>query len=251
MKKNNFSLSGKTAIVTGSSRGIGHAIALKLAEHGANIIVHYLKNHKAAQATVDHIDKLGNSKAISLQADIASTKEIHRLFDTTMNTFGQLDILVNNAAIFVDKNLADTSESEFDRFFTTNVKGPFFAMQQAFKIMPEGSHIVNIGSTVINLLVPGYSLYSTTKGALYMLTRASAHEAGQKGITVNMISPGATNTEMLADGVSKDDIKEIKNQTALGRIAEPEDIANAVLLLVSQESSWITAQNIFANGGWR
>lgn len=153
-------------------------------------------------------------------------------------------------ALSVQRDLVETTESEFDQFLSTNVKGPYFAMQEAFKVMPKGSHIVNIGSTALNLLIPRYSLYSTTKGALYMLTRASAHEAGQKGITVNMISPGATNTEMLSSTVSESAIEDIKKQTALGRIAEPEDIANAVLLLVSNESSWITAQNIFANGGW-
>jgi 3-oxoacyl-[acyl-carrier protein] reductase len=242
-------LKGKTAIVTGASRGIGRAIALKLGAMNASVAVNYVNDEKAAASSVSAIEKTGG-KAVAVRADMRQVRDIQLLFDRTINEFGSVDILVNNAGIRLFKPIASVSEAEFDDIVAANVKGVFFACQMAAKRMAGGGRIINISSSVTRVLMAGYGPYAATKGAVDQITRVLAKELGPKGITVNAISPGPTDTELFRKGKSREQIEGFAQATALGRIGTPVDIANAVALLVVEEAGWITGQNICANGGF-
>jgi 3-oxoacyl-[acyl-carrier protein] reductase len=242
-------LKGKTAIVTGASRGIGRAIALKLGAMNASVAVNYVNDEKAAASSVSAIEKTGG-KAVAVRADMRQVRDIQLLFDRTINEFGSVDILVNNAGIRLFKPIASVSEAEFDDIIAANVKGVFFACQMAAKRMAGGGRIINISSSVTRVLMAGYGPYAATKGAVDQITRVLAKELGPKGITVNAISPGPTDTELFRKGKSREQIEGFAQATALGRIGTPVDIANAVALLVVEEAGWITGQNICANGGF-
>ncbi len=242
-------LNGKTAIVTGASRGIGRAIALKLGAMKASVAVNYVNDEKAAALTVSDIEKAGG-KAAAVQADMRQVRDIQLLFDRTLNDFGGVDILVNNAGIRLFKTIASVSEAEFDDIFAANVKGVFFACQMAAKRMADGGRIINISSSVTRVLMAEYGPYAATKGAVDQITRVLAKELGPKGITVNAISPGPTDTELFRKGKTREQIEGFAQATALGRIGTPADIADAVALLVVEDAGWITGQNICANGGF-
>lgn len=242
-------LNGKTAIVTGASRGIGRAIAAKLGAMGASVAVNYLNDEKAAALTVSDIEKAGG-KAVAVRADMRQVSDIQRLFDRTINHFGGLDILVNNAGIRLFKPIASVSEAEFDDIFDANVKGVFFACQMAARRMNDGGRIVNLSSSVTRVLMAEYGPYAATKGAVDQITRVLAKELGPRGITVNAISPGPTDTELFRKGKTREQIEGYARAAALGRIGTPADIASAVSLLVVEDAGWITGQNICANGGF-
>ena len=242
-------LHGKIAIVTGASRGIGRAIALKLGTMKASVAVNYVNDEKAAASSVSAIEKAGG-KAVAVRADMRQVRDIQLLFDRTINEFGSVDILVNNAGIRLFKPIASVSEAEFDDIIAANVKGVFFACQMAAKRMAGGGRIINISSSVTRVLMAGYGPYAATKGAVDQITRVLAKELGSRGITVNAISPGPTDTELFRKGKSREQIEGFAQATALGRIGTPADIANAVALLVVEEAGWITGQNICANGGF-
>jgi len=242
-------LNGKTAIVTGASRGIGRAIALKLGTMKASVTVNFINNETAAAVTVSDIEKAGG-KAIAVRADMRQVREIQLLFDRTIDHFGGVDILVNNAGIRLFKSIASVSEAEFDDIFTANVKGVFFACQMAAQRMTDGGRIVNISSSVTRVLMAEYGPYAATKGAVDQITRVLAKELGPKGITVNAISPGPTDTELFRKGKTREQIEGFAQATALGRIGTPADIADAVALLLGEDAGWITGQNICANGGF-
>jgi 3-oxoacyl-[acyl-carrier protein] reductase len=216
---------------------------------GASVAVNYLNDHKAAASAVSKIDALG-SKAIAVQADTRRVNEIQRLFDRTVADLGGLDILVNNAGIRLFKPIASVTEAEFDDIFAANVKGVFFACQMAARRMADGGRIINISSSVTRVLMADYGPYSATKGAVDQITRVLAKELGPKGITVNAISPGPTDTELFRKGKTQEQIDGFAQAAALGRIGVPADIADAVSLLVSDEAGWISGQNICVNGGF-
>jgi 3-oxoacyl-[acyl-carrier protein] reductase len=243
------SLRGKRAIVTGASRGIGRAIAAKLGDLGASVAVNYLKDEAAAASTVSQIESSGG-QAVAVQADVRQVNAIRTLFDRTVAEFGGLDILVNNAGIRLFKPIAEVTEAEFDDIFAANVKSVFFACQLAAERMADGGRIINISSSVTRVLMANYGPYSATKGAVDQITRVLAKELGPRGISVNAISPGPTDTELFRKGKTKEQIDGFAQATALGRIGRPEDIADAVALLVAEEAGWISGQNICANGGF-
>jgi 3-oxoacyl-[acyl-carrier protein] reductase len=242
-------LQDKVAIVTGASRGIGATIASTIAQAGASVVVNYAGNQAAADAVVSKINGLSGG-AIAVRADISSSAEVKGLFDAAIARFGHVDILVNNAGIALYKTIQDTSDEEFDRVFAINVKGTFYCLREAATRLSNGGRVVNISSSVTRVMLPTYGPYSATKGAVEQLTRVFAKEVGPKGITVNSISPGPTNTELFAQGKSEELIKRLASMSALGRIGEPDDIAKVVLFLVSEEAAWVTGQNIGANGGF-
>ncbi len=243
------SLQDKIAMVTGASRGIGAEIAVALARAGASVVVNYAGNEAAADAVVSKINGLG-SEAIPARADVSNSAEVKGLFDAAIARFGQVDILVNNAGIALYKTIKDTSDEEFDRVFAINVKGTFYCLREAATRLSNGGRIINISSSVTRVMLPTYGPYSATKGAVEQLTRVFAKEVGSKGITVNSVSPGPTNTELFAQGKSEELIKRLASMSALGRIGEPDDIAKVVLFLASDEAAWVTGQNIGANGGF-
>jgi 3-oxoacyl-[acyl-carrier protein] reductase len=242
-------LENKVAIVTGSSRGIGANIAKVFSRAGAKLVVHYVSNHAAANRVIGEIHNEGG-EAIAIRADEAEVTEVKALFDAAIAQFGKVDILINNASIAIYKRIRDTTDDDFDRIFSINVSGVFLMLREAATRLENGGRIVNFSSSVTRMMMPSYGPYSATKAAVEQLTRVFAKEVGQRCITVNSVSPGPTNTGLFTEGKNEETIKRLASMAAFGRIGEPEDIARVVLLLVSDEASWITGQNVGANGGF-
>ncbi|WP_414753313.1 SDR family oxidoreductase [Anabaena sp. CCY 9910] len=239
---------GKVAIVTGASRGIGRAIALKLADKGISVVVNYAGRLDKAQEVVTEIEKLG-VKAIPIQADISRVADIQQLFEQTIAQFGKVDILVNNAGIAMYKPIVAVSEAEFDKIYAINVKGTYFACQQAAHHMTGGGRIINFSSSTTAMMLPTYSAYVATKGAVEQITRVLAKELGSKGIAVNVVSPGPTDTELFREGKTEEQINHLSQMAAFGRLGDVQEIADVVAFLASDEARWITGQNIRVNGG--
>ncbi|RAW14423.1 SDR family oxidoreductase [Paenibacillus taichungensis] len=242
-------LTGKVAVVTGSSRGIGRAIAEQLAEMGADVVINYASSPDKAEQVAD-IARQKGVRAITVQADLARKGDVERLFSETINQLGKVDILINNAGIMKTTPLADVTEEEFDQQFAINVKGTFFACQQALKHMEDQGRIVNFSTSVTGQMFPGYSVYAGTKGAVEQITRQLAKEFGSRQITINAVAPGPVNTELFSVGKTEQQLDGIRKMNAFGRLGEPEDIANVISFLVSEESQWVTGQTLRANGGF-
>lgn len=242
-------LEGKVAIITGASRGIGRKIAEQLANLGAKVTINYSSSPDKAEEVTKRIQKNGG-KATAIQADISKIVDIQRLFSETISTYGKVDILINNAGIMINKPLIEVTEADYDKQFAVNVKGTFFACQQASKYMEEEGRIVNISTSVNGQMFPTYSVYSGTKGAIEQFTRQLAKEFGHKKITINAVAPGPVNTELFSMEKTKQQIEEMKKMNAFGRLAEPDDISNVIEFLVSKKSQWITGQTIRVNGGF-
>jgi 3-oxoacyl-[acyl-carrier protein] reductase len=242
--------SGKVAIVTGASSGIGRATALALGRDGATVMV----NHRDAstladaQAVCREIEAAGG-RGQPVRCDVGVMPEVRAMFDETFRQFGRLDILVNNAALAKLAPIADTTEALFDAMFAINVKGVFFACQEAARRMSEGGRIINISSATTGLALPGYGAYDGTKGALEQISRILARELGPKKITVNIVSPGATETEQFRAGKSDETIKRLEAMSVFGRLGTPPEIAAVIAFLASDEAGWVTGQNIRVNGG--
>ncbi|MGQ0694725.1 MAG: glucose 1-dehydrogenase [Nitrospiraceae bacterium] len=238
------SLSGKVAIVTGASSGIGRAIAERLADDGAIVVVNYAKSADQAQQVVTGIQAKGG-KAVVFQADMSQVAEARRLVGETVKQFGRLDILVNNAGIFMPKALGDTTEEDFDHIMAVNAKGPYFAMQEAASVLKDAGRIVNISTDGTHMSFPGATAYLGSKGALEQYTKGLAHELAPRGITVNTVSPGFTETAMMTEPFRQIGIQ----MSPLKRIGLPKDFADVVAFIVSEEACWLTGQNIHAGGG--
>jgi 3-oxoacyl-[acyl-carrier protein] reductase len=246
-------LTGKVAVVTGSSKGIGAGIAKQLAAEGAAVVVNYASSKEGADQVVNEIAERGGN-AIAVQADVAKKKDIEHLFAETQKAFGRLDILINNAGVYRFAPLEEVSEDEFHREFNTNVLGLILATQEAVKYFgPEGGSVINIGSTATSLTPPTTVVYTATKGAVSAITRVLAKELGPKKIRVNSINPGGVETEGFHTlGVPGSDFeKQMIAQTPLGRIGQPHDIAPAAAFLASPDSAWITGEIIQVAGGLR
>ena len=242
-------LSGKVALVTGSSRGIGRAIVERLSRQGASVAINYFSNSDKAEEVVAGIVSNGGS-AVALQADVSRLKDIQRLFEHTLAHFERLDIVVNNAGIRISKDVTDIVEEEFDRLFAINVKGTFFSCQLAARRMSDNGRIINVSSAVTRMMLPGYAIYSASKGAVDQITRVLAKELGERRITVNAVAPGPVDTELLRDGKTEEQLQLMAQMAALGRIGNVEDIADVVAFLASDDARWITGQTIHVNGGY-
>ena len=238
------SLSGKVAIVTGASNGIGRAIAERLADNGAIVVVNYSKSAEKAQQVVAVIQAKGG-KALAVQADMGQVADARRLVVDTVKQFNRLDILVNNAGKFMPKPLEETTEEDFNGVIALNAKGPYFAMQEAARALKDGGRIVNISTGGTHLHFPGATAYLGSKAALEQYTKGLAQELAPKGITVNTVSPGFTETGMMTE-----DYRQIGIQLSpMKRLGVPKDIADVVAFIVSEEARWITGQTIQAGGG--
>ncbi|ETT62622.1 short-chain dehydrogenase/reductase SDR [Paenibacillus sp. FSL R7-277] len=244
-----MSQNGKVAIVTGASRGIGRQIAIQLAGLGKKVAVNYSSNRGKADEVVQTIKESGG-EAIAIQGDVSKVSEVEALFSETIGQFGRIDILVNNAGVMECVPITDVTEEMFDRQFAVNVKGTYFACQQAMKHMERGGTIINFSTSVSGAMLPTYSVYAATKGAVEQLTRQLAKEFGAKDIVVNCVAPGQVSTELFLNGKSEELVDSFRRMNAFGRLGEPEDIANVIDLLVSDKARWITGQTIRVNGGF-
>ncbi|MGG0777338.1 SDR family oxidoreductase [Bacillus rugosus] len=242
-------VNGKTAIVTGASRGIGRAIAEQLADLGIKVAVNFSSSPEKAEEVVEGIKKKGG-EAVAIQADLSKVAGSESLFTKTIEAFGKVDILINNAGINIYQAFEEVTEEDFDKQFNLNVKGTFFACQQAMKYMEEKGRIINFSTSVVGQMFSTYSVYAGTKGAVEQFTRQLAKEFAEKQITINAVAPGPVNTELFTVGKTEQQIEGLKKTIALGRIGEPEDIANVIEFLVSEKSQWITGQTIRVNGGF-
>lgn len=241
-------LVGKVILVTGASRGIGAAVALTLASEGAKVIVNYVGGQAAAEHTVNQIKQQGGD-AIALQADISKSVEVKALFDAAIAHYGRIDVLVNNAGIMITKLIKDTTDEDYTRQFDINVRGTFNTLREAATKLADNGSIINFSSTTTRVMMPTYGTYVASKGAVEQLTRVFAKEMGTRGINVNTISPGPTNTELFTTGKSRELIDHLASLSAFKRLGEPSDIAKIVVFLAGDEAKWISGQNIGINGG--
>ncbi|WP_308993560.1 SDR family oxidoreductase [Mariniflexile litorale] len=239
-------LENKVIIVTGASRGIGKEIALLLAENGAKVIINHSNSKEEAQATADTIIKNGG-EALVVKADVSQRNEVTQLFDKAIEVYGKIDVLVNNAGIMVCKKIKDNTQEDFSRQFDVNVRGIFNTLQEADSKLADNGNIINFSSSTVKLMFPTYALYSASKAAVEQMTRVFSKEIG-RGISVNALAPGATETELFLTGKSKETIDRLSAMNAFNRLAKPIDIARVVLFLASDDSKWISGQVIGANG---
>lgn len=235
------------AIVTGSSRGIGAATARRLARDGFPVTVNYLTNRALAEAVVRDIEAAGG-RAIVRRGDVADPAAVKALFDANDEAFGGVDVVVNNAGIMNVGPFAQMTDEAFDRMMATNVKGSFNVLREASRRIRDGGRIISLSSTIIKMSPPGTAAYAATKAAQEVYSNVLAKELGGRNISVNAISPGAVDTQLLRQH-GEEALRGIPEATPLRRLGEPEDIANVISLLCSPDGTWINGQNVFANGG--
>ncbi|PKW14580.1 SDR family oxidoreductase [Saccharopolyspora spinosa] len=238
----------KVALVTGSSRGIGRAIAERLGADGMSVVVNYRADRAAADEVVAKIEASGG-RATAVQADVTDPAQLRDLFDAAQRHFGGLDVLVNNVGTARFAPIAEASDEDFDVLFDTNARATFTALREAANRLRDGGRIVVISSGVTAANRPGTGLYGAAKAAGDQLVRVLAKELGPRRITVNSVQPGATRTDALAELQPESVLEQMAAQTPLGRIAEPADIADIAAFLASDDSRWVTGQVIHASGG--
>jgi 3-oxoacyl-[acyl-carrier protein] reductase len=245
------SLSGKVAVVTGASKGIGAGIARALADAGAAVVVNYASSREGADRVVDEILSR-DGKAVAVQGDVSKPDDITRIFDEAERQFGQIDVLVNNAGVYQFDPLETVTEGEFHRQVNTNVLGPILTTREALKhFRPEGGSVINVSSVASTKGLPGSVVYSATKGALDSVTQVLANELAARKIRVNTLAPGGVETEgtHTMGLIGSDMEQQFIAQTPLGRMGQPEDIARVAVFLASPDSGWLTGERIAASGG--
>jgi 3-oxoacyl-[acyl-carrier protein] reductase len=240
--------STRTAIVTGSSRGIGAAVARRLAKDGFSVVVNYTGNAAEAESVVGSI-KQGGGNALSIQADVSDPAAMRRMFDQAAAVSGGVDVLVNNAGIMQLAKISDADDGFFDRHIAINLKGVFNGMREAAKRLRGGGRIISFSSSVVGLYQPTYGVYAATKGGVEAMTHVLANELRGRNITVNAVAPGPTATDLFLKGKPKEVIDHLAKLAPLERLGEPRDIAAVVAFLASPDGSWINGQVLRANGG--
>ena len=238
----------RAAIVTGSSTGIGAAVAERLAADGIAVVINYSKNPAPAETLVSRIVN-GGGQAIAVGADVSDPAAVTRLFDEAERAFGGVDVLVNNAGIMKLAAVAATSDALFDQAIAINLKGTFNGLREAANRLREGGRIVSFSSSVVGLYQPTYAAYAATKAGVEAMSHILAKELGPRQITVNVVASGPVATQLFLNGKSDDEIKPIVARTPLARLGKPDDIARVVSFLVSAEGGWINGQVLRANGG--
>ncbi|MFI9510752.1 SDR family oxidoreductase [Nocardia sp. NPDC052566] len=238
----------KTALVTGAATGIGRSIAETLAAQGVRVVVNHPHTPDPADEVVAAIVADGG-RAIAVAADVRDRDEYTAMVERLLAEYGRWDILVNNAAVAITKPFQEVTDDEFDLSFAVNVKGVFHGMQLAWQHMTDGGRIITISSSTTALMLPGYAVYDATKGAVEQFTHILSKEFGPRGITVNAVSPGATETESYRIGKSPEFLSRLEAMSAFGRLGRPSEIASVVAFLAGDAAGWVTAQNIRVNGG--
>ena len=239
---------GKVAIVTGASRGIGSAVAERLARDGFAVVVNYSGSADSAAALVSKIEKSGG-RALAIKADVSDPRAVGEMFATTVAQLGGVDVLVNNAGVMILSSLGETDDASFDRQVAINLKGTFNTLREAATHLRSGGRIVNFSSSVVGLLQPGYSVYAATKAAVEAMTKVFAKELRGRNITVNTIAPGPTATDLFLNGKSQAVVDHLAKLAPLERLGQPDDIARAVAFLAGIDGAWINGQTLGANGG--
>lgn len=238
---------GKVALVTGSSRGIGAAIAKRLARDGYKVTVNYVGNEDLAASVVRDIEAAGG-QAISHRADVSDAGEVRGLFDANDKAFGGVDVVVSNAGIMRLAPFARMSDEDFDRMIDVNMKGSFYTLREAARRVRNGGRIITLSSSITQLRTPTYGPYAASKAAQDMYASVLAKELGERQISVNAVAPGLVNTTLFTDGKTEQQIQGFIQRTPLGRLGEPEDIANVISALVSADAAWVSGQVVYANG---
>jgi 3-oxoacyl-[acyl-carrier protein] reductase len=238
----------RIAIVTGASRGIGAAIAERLAQDGFTVVINYANDAAPAEALARKIEAAGG-RATTVQADVADSAAVARMFDSAETAFGGVDVLVNNAGIMPVASIADSTDEMFDREIAVNLKGSFNAMREASKRLRSGGRIINISSSVVGLLQANYGIYAATKAGVEAMTRVLAKELRGRNVTANVVAPGPTGTDALLESRSKDVLEHLAKLAPLERLGKPEEIAAAVAFLAGPDGAWINGQVLRANGG--
>ncbi|CAN5527381.1 glucose 1-dehydrogenase [soil metagenome] len=245
-------LTGKVAVVTGASKGIGAAIAKSLAAEGASVVVNYASSKTGAEAVVAAITQAGG-KAVAVGGDVSKKADAEGIIAAAVKSFGKLDILVNNSGVYEFAPIEDVTEEKFHKMFNVNVLGVLLATQAAVKHMKEGASIINIGSGVTRLTPPNSSVYTATKGAVDAITGVLSKELGARKIRVNSVNPGIIETEgtQSAGFIGSDFEKAFVAQTPLGRLGQPRDIATVVTFLAGDDAAWLSGELLLASGGLR
>jgi 3-oxoacyl-[acyl-carrier protein] reductase len=238
----------RTAIVTGSSRGIGAAVARRLAKDGFSVVVNYTGNAAEAESVVGDI-KQGGGDALSIQADVSDPAAMRRMFDQAAALSGGVDVLVNNAGVMQLAKISDADDGFFDRHIAINLKGVFNGMREAAKRLRSGGRIISFSSSVVGLYQPTYGVYAATKAGVEAMTHVLANELRGRNITVNAVAPGPTATDLFLKGKPKEVIDHLAKLAPLERLGEPRDIAAVAAFLASPDGGWINGQVLRANGG--
>ncbi len=239
---------GKVAIVTGASRGIGAAVAERLASDGFTVVINYSGDAASAEALARKIEGKGG-RALTAKADVSDAQAVRRMFDAAEAAFGGVDVLVNNAGIMKLAPLADSDDALFDSHIAVNLKGTFNTLREAAKRLRKGGRIINFSSSVVGLLQPTYGVYAGTKAAVEAMTSILAKELRGRAICVNAVAPGPTATDLFLKGKPQDVVDRFAKAAPLERLGTPEDIAAAVAFLAGPDGAWINGQTLRANGG--
>jgi 3-oxoacyl-[acyl-carrier protein] reductase len=247
-RKKMTSNNNKVALVTGASRGIGAAVAERLAEDGFTVVINYSGNAAPAEELVQKIEQAGG-KALTAKADVSDSEAVRRMFDAAEAAFGGIDVLVNNAGIMMLSSIADADDANFDRQVSVNLKGTFNTLREAGKRLRNGGRIINFSTSVVGAKLETYSVYAATKAAVEMLTTIMSREMRGRNITVNAVAPGPTATDLFLNGKSDELIGRMSKMNPLERLGTPEDIAASVSFLAGPDGSWINGQVLRANGG--
>jgi 3-oxoacyl-[acyl-carrier protein] reductase len=239
----------QNAIVTGASRGIGRAVALRLARDGFAVVVNYSGNRDKAAEVVAEIEGQGG-RATAAQADVADPTGVARLFDAAEQAHGRIGVVVNSAGIMKLSPIAAIGVEDFDAVFNVNVRGTFNVLQQAARRLADGGRIITMSTSVLGMNFPGYAPYAASKAAVEVLTRILAHELRGRGISVNAVAPGPTATDLFLEGKTQEQIDRLAKLPPMERLGTPDDIANVVSFLAGPEGGWVNAQTLRANGGY-
>lgn len=238
----------RVALVTGASRGIGAAIAGRLAEDGFTVVINYSGNAAPAEELAQKIEQAGG-RALTAKADVSDPEAVRRMFDAAQAAFGGIDVLVNNAGIMMLSSIADADDANFDRQVSVNLKGTFNMLREAGKRLRNGGRIINLSTSVVGVKLEAYGVYAATKAAVEMLTAIMSKEMRGRNITVNAVAPGPTATDLFLNGKSDELVARMAKMNPLERLGRPEDIAAAVSFLAGPDGSWINGQVLRANGG--